>query len=527
MLIYFVIVPVLLAIIMYLLHFEKAGKYVVIVSQVALLVAAFYLLIASRESPLITIVGGYESLMGIVLRADAVSAVFVLLTALLFLIAVIYSFYESHGRLYWLLMLIWQGLLNGIFLSGDFFNLFVLVEVATVLVTIMLLYDKKKRSMYDGLFYLMTNIFVVQFYLFGIGYLYRLTGVMDMETARLAISFLDSGQLLLPYALIMTFLIFKCAQVPLFSWLPKAYGTDGIPVSALAILSGVHIKSSLYLFIRFQSVFENVLLVFQEGIFFLALGSATALFGILMALAQRDIRLILAYSSVAQMGLLIVGFSIGGVYTDIGSLYHMLNHALLKAGLFLSVGVIAKAYGSYNINEIRGLFKCMPFVSVATILMILGMTGAPLLNGSISKYLIMYELEWPLFALLLLINTGTIIVFVKYAAMFFGKTAVIKAKIENCKAASLFALGLLALAGGIFGEWSVSFLFNVEVYISPWGYLEKVGIFAASCFFAFFLYKDLFKRSHLLKRLEGFELGFRGACASIGIFFGIILLSLN
>jgi len=313
--------------------------------------------------------------------------------------------------------------------------------------------------------------------------------------------------------------------MPLFSWLPKAHGTPGAPSSVSAILSGLHIKFGVYLFIRVQGIFENV--AFPE--FFLIIGIITGIAGFIMALSQSDIKLILAYHTISQIGMIMIGLNIPDIYSITGSTYHIFNHAFFKSALFLCSGIIIEYYGTRDINKIRGVFRQIPIVGISILMAILGITGAPFFNGSISKYFIMSGTNWAVSAAVIFINLGTIISFIKYSTMLFGRLPQgqeIK-KIDVSQQAAVFILGILCLIGGIFGEQFVKFLFNIEVSVDSAGYLQKSAYFVASVIAGYFIFKYYVLKSKLLKHIYEIDLGFRGICISIGGFFAITLITVR
>ncbi|MCL2058711.1 MAG: proton-conducting membrane transporter [Oscillospiraceae bacterium] len=564
MLAYFVIVPILTAVFLYVFSTARAARVIAAAAQAALTGFAAYLFFLCKGGDIVTHLGGYDGALGISLRADTLSSVFIALTAFIFLIATIYSLNEKGGKLFWLLLFIWEGLLIGTFLTRDLFNAFVLLEVSTVAVSILIMFNRDTRSMYDGMLYLMASIVAMQFYLFGVGYIYKLTGVLDMDAAASALSAMDAQSQILPFALVMTAVGFKCAIVPLHSWLPRAHGTPGAPPAVSALLSGIHIKSGVYLFMRFRSIFGEI----DVGRFFLVVGIITGIVGFIFAVLQTDIKLILAYHTVSQVGMIIAGLNMGAVYSYVGGLYHSINHALFKSALFLSAGVIVQAYGTRDVNSIRGVLRRFPLVGAATIMAILGITGAPLFNGSISKYFIMSDTSPAVSASLLFINLGTIISFIKYSAILFrgggrvvggggaasgaadgggaasgggiadGSSAKIGAvggassviatsedKVDMSKQVAILALGALCFVGGIFGEYIIEFLFNVKVSVDAAGYLQKVAFFAASGFAGFFIYKYFVNKSPLLKRIRALDAGFRAICVCMGVFFALLLVA--
>ena len=524
MLTYFVIIPVLLAIFLYLFSSANIGRIIAIVAQLGLVVFSYYLFTLSQSGDVVTMVGGYQGVMGVVLRADTMSAVFILLTTFMFFIASVYSFNQENGKFFWFLMFLWQSSLIGIFLTRDFFNIFVLIEVVTLVVAILIMFNRGTRAMYDGIIYLMVNIVAIKFYLLGVGYVYMLTGVLDMGIAAAVLreSHPASAQIL-PYAFIMVTIALKCALLPLFSWLPKAHGTPGAPPAVSALLSGVHIKSGVYLFIRLQEVFEPI----AAHEFFLVLGIITGIGGFILAMSQSDIKLILAYHTVSQVGLIMTGLSMPDYISQTGALYHVFNHAFFKGGLFLSAGLLIKAYGTRDVYKIRGVMRRYPLLGAATLMAVFGITGAPLFNGMISKYFITYGADPVMNGILIFMSLGTIISFVKYSTMLGGTAPaeVADVKIDLHKQIAVLSLGFLCLIGGIFGGQFVYFLFGVQTDVSLAGYLEKAGIFAASLVAGYFIYKYFVSRSPIFKKIKAFDLGFRSICMSIGGVFVVIILA--
>ncbi|MCL1863274.1 MAG: proton-conducting membrane transporter [Defluviitaleaceae bacterium] len=520
MLPYFVIAPLLIAVFLYLFSSSRASRIVAIIAQAVFVVFTLVLFLESRHGEIYTAVGGYRGVLGITLTADMLSASLVMLTAVLFLIAAIYGLKEPSSKLYWLLMFIWEGLIIGIFFSRDFFNVFVLLEVATLIVAVLIMYVRENRSMFDGVIFLMVNTAVIQFYLLGLGYIYMLTGTLDMAVATAAIAQMESSQLILPYTLIMAPIVFKCALVPLASWLPKVQGIPRAPAAVAAILSGLHVKCALFLFIRFQEVFAPVA---TEG-FYIVLGIVTAVTSIIMAFSQKDIRLILAYSSTAQVGLIMIGLNLDE-YAATGSLLHIINHAVFKAALFLGAGIIVRMYRTPDITKISGLIKRSPILSITTMMAILGIAGAPFFNGSISKYFMMAESGGLVFWILNIINLGTIILFVRYTKILFGPDTSNKSvQIDVNKQISVAMLAVMCLAMGIGGVWLANFLFGVDVELNFWGYFEKAVIFAASVAIALFVNKYVKNDNFFLARVRSLDLNFRGMCVCIGVLFAVMLV---
>jgi len=515
--------PIVTAVLLYVLPFEKAAKTVAVAVQAALTAAAFYLFLRAKNGAIVTTAGSYDGALGITLTADVLSSVMIALTAFIFLLAAVYSLTDGVGRLYWFFLFIWQGVICGIFLSGDAFNVFVLLEVIAIVISVLIMYKRDNRSMYDGMVYLMVNSVAMQFFLFGAGYVYKLAGTLDMSAAASAIESANRKDFVLPYALVMTAVSLKCALMPLFGWLPKAHGTPSAPSAVSAVLSGLHIKTGVYLLIRFQEFFGAV----SVPKFFLAVGIVTGIGGFVFAVSQTDLKLMLAYSTISQMGLIVASVSIGDAYSYTGGVYHIISHALFKSALFFCAGIIASAYGTRDVREIRGVLRRMPSVGAATAMAVLGITGAPFFNGSISKYFIMSGAGRVVTGAMLLINLGTIVTFIKYSAMLFGRSGPgeVKSKTDYFKQAAILVPSVMCLFGGVFGERAIGFLFGVNVSVDAAGYAEKTAIFALSGAAGYFIYKYFIRSNPLLEKIRAIDPGFRATCASIGAFFAVTALA--
>lgn len=524
MLIYFVLVPILIAVFLFMFPAYKVAKFLASLVQAALLGAAVHLFLLSREGDVLTNAGNYSGFLGITLRADTLSVLFVMLTVFIFLIVTIYSFHDKNSRLFLFLLFVLEGALIGLFLTQDLFNIFVLAEVSSVVAAALLMYNRRSRSMYDGLVYLMVNVIVMQFYLLGLGYLYRMTGVFDMGRVAEAVSVLDRSQLVLPFSLIMVAIAAKCGLLPAFGFLPKIHSIPQAPASVGALLSGLQVKAGLYLFLRFREIFAPL---YIDDVF-LVIGIVTALFGVVLALSQTNIKQMLAYSTIAQVGLIMIGLNLNQAYSFYGSVYHMLGHAIAKVALFLGAGLVIAVYGTGDITKIRGVFHRMPVVGIAMTLAILGMTGAPFFSGNISKYFMMADVNPLLFVIMTVINLGTIVVFIKFGRMLFGHPSVTsepEERVDWFKQGSVLIVGILCLIGGIWGETAIFHFFGLNLSIGLAGFIEKAIILAGSWLVGILIVRYLVPRyAPALTRLSRLDLSFQKICFSIGGFFAISLV---
>jgi multicomponent Na+:H+ antiporter subunit D len=515
------------------LLFIISGKYsrqAAMVFQLLLIFAAihnFIRLKGSQTSTYMEYLGGWSNTIGISLKLDLIAAVLVILTTVLFMSMLIFDIKSTYvNRLFLMLFLILEGLIIGIFVSHDFFNVFVLYEVSTVVVSILIMFQKDKQSIYDGIIYLLTNLVAMVFFLFGTAILYRMLGVLDFALIHERMYLLqDTKSLILPYSFIITALSLKTALMPLFSWLPRAHATPSAPSIISGILSGLFVKNGVYLFLRIQKIFEPFIDVID---LFLLLGFLTAVVGFMLAISQKDIKLILAYSTVSQIGFIVMGLNMNNEQAFWGAVYHIINHAIFKSTLFLTAGIISEQYGTRNIYEIRGALKSMPTVSVAAILAILGITGAPFFNGSMSKYWIAYGAKDSLLEFgIIFVNIGTITYFLKYSKIFFGQTSKACSTVLTVQKLTVLSMGIMCLVGGIFAKQFIGFLFNQYLLVDPLSYMEKTLIFMFCLIVGVFIYFGVIEKYKLLNKVKSFELSFNDICLMIFLFFSFIFIYLK
>ena len=198
----------------------KTVKKIAVLFQAALLVCVAMIFVNVRENgTILENIGGWPDTIGITLRADLLASALVLLTSFLFLAMVIFVHNKNYvDHLFFFLFLSLESLIVGIFLSNDLFNIFVLIEAATLIITILILYKKANVAIYDGLMYFLINVVAMSFFLMGLGMLYKKIGVLDFYALESALSHVkDPQSLILPYAFMITAVSLKAALMPLFS----------------------------------------------------------------------------------------------------------------------------------------------------------------------------------------------------------------------------------------------------------------------------------------------------------------------
>lgn len=503
---------------------KKDTRYFIIAAQIVQFLYSLYIFVVVRtQDTIFDEIGGLPQGVAITLMADIISSVMILLTTTIFLMFLVFAFHKDYFTTqFGFLFLVLQGLIIALFLSSDLFNLFVMLEVSTVTVAILIMINKEKQAVYDGMIYFFVNVIGTSFLLFGIGMLYRTTGLLDMRAISEVLTELDDPRaVLLPFAMMMTTLSLKIAAVPLFSWLPKAHATPSAPPVVSAVLSGLFIKTGIYMFLRFTEMFSPVI---QADGLFLIIGFITAIFGFVMAIGQNDIKMILAYSTVSQVGFIIIGLTLNSEIAYWGALFHVVSHTLFKSTLFLAAGQIYDQYQTRDVRQIRGVLRSMPLTGFAVLFGILGVTGAPLFNGSISKFMISYGSYQPIIQFgLNLINLGTITYFIKFATILFGKdnrTGEVKSlKTDTLSEILVFLLGAFVLLTGVFGQVGMEILFGYEVFVFSGEYFEKAIVYLLMIVAGLGLYNGVIKKGGFLDRISHIELTFNAIITSMVGFF--------
>ncbi|MFV0466955.1 MAG: complex I subunit 5 family protein [Lachnospiraceae bacterium] len=523
-LVWMILLPIAVGLLCYLIPIGL-GRIAAVLTHLFMLGLAGYLYMLLRtEDEMVLNVGGWPDYIGISLRVDHLGVIMVLLTALIFL--AVSSFYlkaaYTDSKMIFLLLTM-EGLITGIFLACDLFTIFILIEVSVLVISILIMYKKDSQAIYDGILYLLLNTVAMIFFVFGLAILYKMTGVLDIRGIYEQLGYLeDKKAIILPYAFILTAVSLKAALMPLFSWLPRAHGTPSAPSAVSAILSALYIKTGIYLFIRVQTMFSPVIDTSQ---LFLVLGCITALIGAVFALSQQDIKLLLAYSTVSQMGLVMMGINLGSVPAQMGAVYHLVSHSLFKVLLFLSAGLLIEEYKTREIGEIRGVIKRMPLTAAAIFTGLCGLTGAPFYNGSISKYWISYGAKgtWVEYALIL-INFATILYALKFGRMLFGNSGIARRAVQPSQKITVFLLCAGVLFSGLFGSALMQSLLSAELSFSWSEYMIKQLIYVGSLLGGLLVYGLRRRTRKIHMMIYEMELDFNGLCFMISLFFIFLIV---
>jgi len=357
--------------------------------------------------------GGWEPPVGIEWVIDEVAAVVSLVVTSVSLLVLVSTRRwaereagDRPGVFYGLVLLLLAGL-TGIVITGDLFNLFVFLEIAS-LAAYALVFIGGRRAMLAGFRYLIIGSIGGAFYLLGVGFIYFATGTLNMIEARQLLEEAESTRAVQVGAVfIFTGLGLKMALVPMHLWLPDAY--EHAPSSVNSLIAPVMTKVAAYAMLRmFLSVFPPGYLSGAVPVAdaLLILGLVGIVFGSVAAAGQTDIRRMLAYSSISQLAFIAVGIGLGTPLALAAALLHVVNHAAMKATLFLATASVRLRVGLQRTHNLAGLGPRMPLTMGAFAVGSVAMVGIPPTAGFFSKWYMVQagvdEGQWVVVAVVLL-----------------------------------------------------------------------------------------------------------------------------
>jgi formate hydrogenlyase subunit 3/multisubunit Na+/H+ antiporter MnhD subunit len=345
-------------------------------------------------APLVTDLGGWAPPLGIALRADGLSAVMVVTTAVVVGAVGLYAGLGAQGArtklVFWtLLMGVW-GALTAVWLSGDLFNLYVALELLTFGAVPLVSLDGSKATLEAALRYLLFALVGSALYLLGVGLLYGAYGTLDI--ALLAGLVRPEPVTAVAAGLMVAGLVAKTALFPLHLWLPPAHA--GAPAAASALLSALVVKGSFFLIVRVWFDALPGVAGVAAGQMLGALGAAAILFGSVLALRQARLKLMIAYSTIAQIGYLFFLFPLatGSAWNGVawtGGVLQLVAHAVAKAAMFMAAGLIGEALGHDRIAGFAGLGRALPMTVFAFGLGGMSLMGLPPSGGFVAKAMLL------------------------------------------------------------------------------------------------------------------------------------------
>ena len=361
------------------------------------------LMVAGTQAPLVYVVGGFQPPLGITLRADGISALMMVVSAVIIVAAAGFAwkdFGQPRGQpearlslIFWSALLAMASALNLLFTSTDLFNLYVGLELLTFAAIPVVALKGGAETVRAALRYLLFAVFGSMLYLLGIVLIYGAYGTL--ATAEIAAHVTPNAATLAAAGFVTVGLLAKTALFPFHLWLPPAHA--GAPAAGSAVLSALVVKGSLFLLMRLWFDTFPVLRVPADMQLLALLGAFAVIIGSVTALRQQRLKLLVAYSTVAQIGYMFFVFTLvpknasdviaGTAWT--GAWLQVVAHAFAKAGMFLAAGLVAEVLGHDRIRDLGGLSAKAPLVVLAFGLSGLSLMGLPPSGGFSAKFLLL------------------------------------------------------------------------------------------------------------------------------------------
>ncbi|MEB1808139.1 MAG: Na+/H+ antiporter subunit D [Bacillaceae bacterium] len=389
-----VILPILIpfiigTVLIFFANKHKIQRAISGITVFALLGVSIYLAVLVYQEGIQTIeLGNWQAPFGIILVADMFATMMVVLSSIVGLVCLFFAFQTiSNERekfyFYPFYFFLLTGV-NGAFLTGDLFNLFVFFEVMLIASYILIVMGGTKYQLRESLKYVAINIFASILFIVGVAYIYAATGTLNMADLAVKVALLEQQGVLNVIAILFLIIFgMKGALFPLYFWLPRSY--YGPPAAIAALFGGLLTKVGMYAIIRMFTLIFNHDPGFTHTII-LILAGLTMFFGVLGAVSQFDFKRILSYHIISQVGYMVMGLGIFTPLAIAGAIYYIAHHIIVKAALFLFAGATQKLTGTTNLKEMGGILKTHPWLSWLFFISAISLAGIPPLSGFFSKF---------------------------------------------------------------------------------------------------------------------------------------------
>lgn len=408
---YYVIIPMLTAFLITLIAGKKDywGIILSFIGITALLVISVFSFAVNKDETVIYILSNWPVPIGIILVQDALTSFMLVMVSMISFTSLIYSIQymrviSVEWKYYALFMLLVTGM-NGVIVTGDLFNMFVFMEIALFSAFALVAYGNKDEEFEASFKYAVMGSISSSIILIGIAVIYSATSNLTLAKIAEVLPLVDSRVTIWTGALFIAGFGLKAASIPFHAWLPDAHSSAPAPISSM--LSGVLIKAlGIYVLIRLFFNVYDAPVIFTNT--FLVLGSVSIIVGVLLAIGQWDMKRLLAYHSISQIGYILLGLGIATPLGILGGIFHMFNHAVFKSLLFYNAGSVEIALGTRDLNKMGNLTKVLPVTSQTSLIASLSISGIPPFNGFFSKLIIIIaavEAGFPLYAIVAVVGS--------------------------------------------------------------------------------------------------------------------------
>jgi multicomponent Na+:H+ antiporter subunit D len=366
---------------------RRAQRAVALTTLTAVTVlAAALLVVVDRDGPVSSAAGGWPAPLGITLVADRLSALMLVVAAVMLLSVLVYAIGQpgaerNHVGFQSVYLILAAGVAAA-FLTGDLFTLFVAIEMMLTASYVLLTLGGRLEQVRSGMTYVVISLLASVLFVAMLAFVYASTGTMNMAQLSERIGDLPDGLRSALAVLMLVVFGIKAAIFPLFFWLPDSYPTAPSPVTA--IFAGLLTKVGVYAIIRTQTLLFPPST--RPGTLLLVLAAATMVVGVLGAIAQGDVKRILSFQIVSHIGYMVMGL---GLFTVAGlgaAVLYTVHHIVAKTGLFLSGGLIEHAGGSSRLGRLGGMARTAPALAVLFLVPALSLVGLPPLSGFVAKF---------------------------------------------------------------------------------------------------------------------------------------------
>ena len=382
-----VVLPLLGAAVSILVGRSRRAQRVVGISVLATITAAAVAILVEVDSngPVATQGGGWAAPLGVTLVVDRLSALMLVVATAMLLAVLVFAIGQpgaerNHVGFQSVYLVLAAGV-SAAFLTGDLFNLFVAIEMMLTASYVLITLGGRLDQVRSGMTYVVVSLLASVLFLAALAYTYAATGTVSMAGLAAAVPELPAGTRAALAALLLVVFGIKAALFPLYFWLPDAYPTAPAPVTA--IFAGLLTKVGIYAIIRTQTlIFPDVL---PANLFF-AVAAATMLVGVLGAIAQDDVKRILSFNIIGQIGYMLVGIGLASVAGLAAVILSLVHHIVVKTSLFLSGALLEHHGGSSRLGRLGGMVRTAPTIAVLFGLPALALSGIPPFSGFASKF---------------------------------------------------------------------------------------------------------------------------------------------
>jgi multicomponent Na+:H+ antiporter subunit D len=382
-----IVVPLIGAALSIMFGRSRATQRTISVSILLMIVVASVVLLVEvdRNGPISMQAGGWPAPMGITLVADRLSAIVLVAGSVMLFAVLVYAIGEpgaerNHVGFQSVYLVLAAGVALSL-LTGDLFTLFVAFEMMLTASYVLLTLGGRRAQVRSGMTYVVISLLASTLFVTMLALLYSATSTVNMADLAVRIPQLPAGEQSTFAVLMLVVFGIKAALFPLFFWLPDSYPTAPGPI--IAVFAGLLTKVGVYAIIRTQTLFfpsEN-----RPATLILVLAGATMLVGVLGAIAQDDVKRILSFTIISQIGFMVMGlgfFTVAGLAAVVFAIMH---HIVVKTSLFLTGGLIEHAGGSSRLRQLGGMISTLPFLAALFLLSILSLVGVPPFSGFVAK----------------------------------------------------------------------------------------------------------------------------------------------